>query len=123
SIIYKATGNLRLRSRFASPQLDRKYGSVLGRGRHLLCPRPLKPDPSDFADDHARTSAKRPILVNQFASAISNSCHCLTALQSTELGWVSGLRPEEYSTQSLRRTKASIIYKATGNLHLSIGAG
>ena len=32
--------------------------------------------------------------------------------------WVGGigLRPEEYGTHSLRRTKASIIYKATGNL-------
>ena len=32
--------------------------------------------------------------------------------------WVSaiGLRSEEYGTHSLRRTKASIIYKATGNL-------
>jgi site-specific recombinase XerC len=32
--------------------------------------------------------------------------------------WVSaiGLRCEEYGTHSLRRTKASIIYKATGNL-------
>lgn len=27
-----------------------------------------------------------------------------------------GLRPEEYDTHSLRRTKASIIYKATGNI-------
>lgn len=27
-----------------------------------------------------------------------------------------GLRPEEYGTHSLRRTKASLIYKATGNL-------
>jgi integrase len=32
--------------------------------------------------------------------------------------WVTsiGLRPEEYGTHSLRRTKASIIYKATGNV-------
>jgi len=32
--------------------------------------------------------------------------------------WVCGigLRQEEYGTHSLRRTKASIIYKATGNL-------
>jgi hypothetical protein len=32
--------------------------------------------------------------------------------------WVTaiGLRPEEYGTHSLRRTKAPIIYKATGNL-------
>ena len=27
-----------------------------------------------------------------------------------------GLRTEEYGTHSLRRTKASIIYKATGNI-------
>ena len=32
--------------------------------------------------------------------------------------WVEGigLRTEEYGTRSLRRTKASIIYKATGNM-------
>ena len=32
--------------------------------------------------------------------------------------WVSaiGFRKEEYGTHSLRRTKASLIYKATGNL-------
>ena len=32
--------------------------------------------------------------------------------------WVTGigLQPQEYGTHSLRRTKASIIYKATGNL-------
>jgi site-specific recombinase XerC len=32
--------------------------------------------------------------------------------------WVAGigLQPQEYGTHSLRRTKASIIYKATGNL-------
>ena len=32
--------------------------------------------------------------------------------------WVNGigLRREEYGTHSLRRTKASIIYKASGNL-------
>ena len=35
------------------------------------------------------------------------SLHRLTAI---------GLRPEEYGTHSLRRTKASLIYKATGNL-------
>ena len=32
--------------------------------------------------------------------------------------WVTGtgLRPEDYGTHSLRRTKASIVYKQTGNL-------
>jgi integrase len=28
-----------------------------------------------------------------------------------------GLRPSDYGTHSLRRTKAAMIYKATGNLH------
>jgi hypothetical protein len=34
------------------------------------------------------------------------------------LKWVAaiGLRSEEYGTHSLRRTKASMIYKATGNI-------
>ncbi|WP_244620047.1 tyrosine-type recombinase/integrase [Mesorhizobium sp. NFR06] len=31
-------------------------------------------------------------------------------------GCAIGLRPGEYGTHSLRRTKASMIYKATGNL-------
>ena len=33
--------------------------------------------------------------------------------------WVTaiGLRREDYGTHSLRRTKAVMIYKATGNLH------
>ena len=31
-------------------------------------------------------------------------------------GTAIGLTPEEYGTHSLRRTKASLIYKATGNL-------
>lgn len=32
--------------------------------------------------------------------------------------WVTriGLRPEDYGTHSLRRTKASLIYRRTGNL-------
>ncbi len=32
--------------------------------------------------------------------------------------WVTavGLRPEEYGTHSLRRTKTSMIYRATGNI-------
>jgi integrase len=49
--------------------------------------------------DHAAHMSTRPYarLVNEWVAAI-------------------GLRPQEYGTHSLRRTKASIIYKATGNL-------
>jgi site-specific recombinase XerC len=49
--------------------------------------------------DHAR-----PLSTRQYARLVQE--------------WVSGvgLRPEEYGTHSLRRTKASIIYKASGNL-------
>jgi integrase len=49
--------------------------------------------------DHARHLSTRQYarLVNEWVDAI-------------------GFRPEEYGTHSLRRTKASIIYKATGNI-------
>jgi site-specific recombinase XerC len=40
----------------------------------------------------------------------------LTADDLAEGGGRTPLTPEEYGTHSLRRTKASIIYKATGNL-------
>ena len=44
----------------------------------------------------------------------------LSTLQYVRLvdEWVEaiGLRPEEYGTHSLRHTKASVIYKATGNI-------
>ena len=49
-----------------------------------------------------------------------DACRHLSTRQYARLvdEWVSaiGLRCEEYGTHSLRRTKASIIYKATGNL-------
>jgi integrase len=54
-----------------------------------------------------------------FPSRIDHADH-LTTRQYARLvdEWVVGvgLRREEYGTHSLRRTKASIIYKATGNL-------
>ena len=50
----------------------------------------------------------------------SNPARHLSTRQYARLvdEWVIaiGLRPEEYGTHSLRRTKASLIYKATGNL-------
>ncbi len=58
-------------------------------------------------DDYAfpsRINRSAPMSTRQYARLVDE--------------WVSaiGLRPEEYGTHSLRRTKASIIYKATGNL-------
>jgi site-specific recombinase XerC len=56
-------------------------------------------------DDYAFPSRiNRPLSTRQYARLVDE--------------WVSaiGLRREEYATHSLRRTKASIIYKATGNL-------
>ena len=54
-----------------------------------------------------------------FPSRIDHTHH-LSIRQYARLvdEWVTGvgLRREEYGTHSLRRTKASIIYKATGNL-------
>jgi integrase len=54
-----------------------------------------------------------------FPSRVDHAGHLSTRQYARLVDeWVSaiGLRREDYSTHSLRRTKASIIYKATGNL-------
>lgn len=54
-----------------------------------------------------------------FPSRIDHSAHMSTRKYARLVDeWVTavGLRSEDYGTHSLRRTKASIIYKATGNL-------
>jgi integrase len=54
-----------------------------------------------------------------FPSRIDHAHHMSTRQYARLVDeWVTaiGLRPEEYGTHSLRRTKASMIYKATGNL-------
>lgn len=54
-----------------------------------------------------------------FPSRIENSGHLSTRQYARLVDeWVTaiGLRREDYGTHSLRRTKAAIIYKATGNL-------
>jgi site-specific recombinase XerC len=56
---------------------------------------------------------------NAFPSRIDRSAHISTRQYARLVDkWVEaiGLRSEDYGTHSLRRTKASIIYKATGNL-------
>jgi integrase len=60
-----------------------------------------------LVDDHAfpsRVDQARPMSTRQYARLVDE--------------WVTaiGLRRAEYGTHSLRRTKASMIYKATGNL-------
>ena len=54
-----------------------------------------------------------------FPSRIDHTDHISTRQYARLVDeWVTGigLRPEDYGTHSLRRTKASIIYKQTGNL-------
>ena len=54
-----------------------------------------------------------------FPSRIDGVTHISTRQYARLLGeWVAGigLRTEDYGTHSLRRTKASLIYKRTGNL-------
>ena len=54
-----------------------------------------------------------------FPSRTNSTAHMSTRQYARLVDeWVIGigLRPEDYGTHSLRRTKASIIYKATGNL-------
>ncbi len=57
--------------------------------------------------------------IARFPGRIDHSSHMSTRQYARLVDeWVSaiGLRREEYGTHSLRRTKASIICKATGNL-------
>jgi integrase len=54
-----------------------------------------------------------------FPSRIDHSAHLSTRQYARLVDkWITGIgiRPEGYGTHSLRRTKASIIYRATGNL-------
>jgi len=54
-----------------------------------------------------------------FPSRVDHAAHISTRQYAGLVDeWVQavGLMPQEYGTHSLRRTKASIIYKATGNL-------
>lgn len=54
-----------------------------------------------------------------FPSRINNATHMSTRQYARLVDeWVTaiGLRPSDYGTHSLRRTKAAMIYKATGNL-------
>ena len=53
-----------------------------------------------------------------FPSRIDNAAHRYRQYARLVDEWVTGigLRREDYGTHSLRRTKASIIYKQTGNL-------
>ncbi|MBX3532345.1 MAG: tyrosine-type recombinase/integrase [Rhizobiaceae bacterium] len=54
-----------------------------------------------------------------FPSRIGHANHMSTRQYARLVDeWVTavGLRPEEFGTHSLRRTKASMIYKATGNI-------
>ncbi|WP_305000527.1 tyrosine-type recombinase/integrase [Roseococcus sp. SYP-B2431] len=54
-----------------------------------------------------------------FPSRINHAAHMSTRQYARLVDeWVTGigLHREDYGTHSLRRTKASIIYKATGNL-------
>ncbi|SHO67025.1 Phage integrase family protein [Pseudoxanthobacter soli DSM 19599] len=54
-----------------------------------------------------------------FPSRVDDAKHVSTRQYARLVDeWVTaiGLRPEEYGTHSLRRTKASMIYRATGNI-------
>jgi site-specific recombinase XerC len=52
-----------------------------------------------------------------FPSRTNPTGHLSTRQYARLVGVIAiGLRSEEYGTHSLRRTKASLIYKATGNL-------
>ena len=61
----------------------------------------------------------RSVEDHAFRSRVDHSRHMSTRQYAWWVDeWVTaiGLRPEDYGTHSLRRTKASMIYRATGNI-------
>jgi integrase len=68
-------------------------------------------------DDYLTTSLRRP---GQYLFAGRKDGHCLTTRQYARLvsTWIGsiGLDPLLFGTHSLRRTKATLIYRRTGNL-------
>jgi integrase len=70
------------------------------------------------ADDYIKTAGKKP---GEFLfTACRNKAHRMTTRQYARLlsEWIAsiGLDPHLYGTHSLRRTKATLIYRRTGNL-------
>ena len=58
---------------------------------------------------------------NVFPSRVDHNGHLSTRVYARLVDeWMAGvgMKRSEYGTQSLRRTKASIIYRATGNLRV-----
>jgi integrase len=69
-------------------------------------------------DDHIKAGGKKP---GEFLFASRRNCdRCMTTRQYARLvsGWIAsiGLDPRFFGTHSLRRTKATLIYRRTGNL-------
>jgi len=69
-------------------------------------------------DDHIKAAGKKP---GEFLFASRRNCErCMTTRQYARLvsGWIAsiGLDPRFFGTHSLRRTKATLIYRRTGNL-------
>jgi len=69
-------------------------------------------------DDYLKATAKKP---GEFLFAgRRGSDHCMTTRQYARLlsEWIAsiGLDPKLFGTHSLRRTKATLIYRRTGNL-------
>lgn len=78
-----------------------------------------RPTVVSVRDPHLKRGFWRSLEDFAFSSRTDHAAHIITG-QYVRLvdEWVTkiGLPSEDYGTRSLRRTKASIVYKATGNL-------
>jgi integrase len=89
--------------------------------RQRKTPRPVKFEPTEQtrqAEDYLRASGKKH---GEFLfSGRRQGDHCMTTRQYARLvaEWIGsiGLDPRLFGTHSLRRTKATLIYRRTGNL-------
>lgn len=123
--------NLAIESNLSACDIVRLRVRDIAKGRHVLSratiaqlesPRPVRLEISDETQDSVATwIASEKLRSDQylFPSRLSESPH-LSTRQYARLvaSWVSsiGLDPSAYGTQSLRRTKASLIYRQTKSL-------
>jgi integrase len=80
--------------------------------------RPVKFEPPQAVDDYLKAASRKP---GEFLfTGRRGFGHCMTTRQYSWLlsEWIAsiGLDPKLFGTHSLRRTKATLIYRRTGNL-------
>ena len=92
--------------------------TILKRRRGSLFGFEMTEQTRQAVDEYLRVSRKRPGQL-MFSSRLGADCGMTTRRYARLVsGWIAGigLDPHAFGTHSLRRTKATLIYRRTGNL-------